>query len=64
MTKNEASLIARMETALISEGVHHWMHSEEQRDTDVILIREAVKIAWPELTEAERRTLRHWRPGT
>lgn len=63
MTENEASLIARMQVALIGEGVHHWMHSEEQRDTDVALIKEAVKIAWPELKDWERRTLRYWKEG-
>lgn len=61
MTKDEASLIARLEDALIMEGVHHMMHTEEQRDTDDRLLREAVAIAWPDLTANERRTLRYWK---
>jgi hypothetical protein len=61
VTRDEASLIARLEDALIMEGIHHMMHTEEQRDTDDRLLREAVAIAWPDLTDWERRTLRHWK---
>lgn len=63
MTGDEASLIARLQCALIGEGVHHAMHTQEQADTDGGIIREAVGTAWPDLKDWERRTLRHWRPG-
>lgn len=63
MTENEASLIARLQCALIMEGIHHTMHTEEQRDTDVRLIREAVAVAWPVLEAWERRTLSYWGPS-
>ena len=61
MTGDEASLIARLECSLIMEGIHHTMHTEEQRDTDDRLLREAVATAWPDLKDWERRTLRHWK---
>lgn len=61
MEGTEASLIARLQCALIGEGVFHAMHTEEQRDTDDRLLREAVTTAWPELRDWERRTLRHWK---
>lgn len=63
MTDDEASLIARLQCALVGEGVHHDMRSQEQADTDAVIICEAVSLAWPTLRDYERRTLRHWKAG-
>lgn len=68
MSLGEAHLIARMQVALIGEDVCHsvaWTTVEEaerQRAADRILIQEAVIMAWPLLSEWERRVLRRYAP--
>lgn len=68
MTENEAYLIARMQVALVSEGILHSIpltgpveKIAALRVADGLLIRQAVMIAWERLTESERRVVRYWR---
>lgn len=61
MTPDEAYLIARMQAALVGEGVIHDVRDLEQRGKDTILIYEAVTTAWNRLKPYEQRTVRHWR---
>lgn len=68
MTMGEAHLIARMQVALVGEGILHsiaWTTVDEtqrQRTADELLIQEAVIMAWPLLMDWERNTVRHWGP--
>jgi hypothetical protein len=68
MTMGEAHLIARMQVALVEEGILHsiaWTTVDEtqrQRTADELLIQEAVIMAWPLLMDGERSTVRHWGP--
>lgn len=68
MSPGEAHLIARMQVALVGEGVLHSMNLtgtveeyEAQMEADQRVIRLAVEMAWPLLQEYERRTLRRWK---
>lgn len=63
MTGREASLIARMQVALVGEGVLHSVHTPEQQLTDQEMIFEAVNLAWDELKGWERNAVRYWRTG-
>lgn len=64
----EAHLIARMQVALVGEGVMHsipWTTADEcdrQLTADRILIQEAVIMAWPLLAWWERDVVRRWGP--
>ena len=68
VSPGEAHLIARMQVALVGEGVLHsipWSTEDEfqrQRMADDILIQEAVIMAWPLLADWERRAVRRWGP--
>lgn len=61
MTPELAGLIARMQVALVTEGVMHSVHTKTQMDADQELITEAVTTAWDGLTPWEQRSVRHWR---
>lgn len=68
MSPGEAYLIARMQVALVGEGVLHSMdlgatveEYEAQMEADQRVIRLAVDMAWPMLKDWERRTLRRWK---
>lgn len=61
MTGAEAYLIARMQAALVCEGILHNVRGEGQLEDDQELIKDAVTQAWDELPEWDRRMVRHWR---
>lgn len=68
MNPGVAYLIARMQVALVGEGVLHSIslsgtveEYEQQLAADTDIIREAVTAAWPMLAEHERRTVRRWK---
>lgn len=68
MNPGVAHLIARMQVALVSEGVLHSMdlsatteEYEAQMEADQAVIRLAVTTAWPMLKDGERRVLRGWK---
>lgn len=61
MTGAEACLIARMQVALVTEGILHSVHGVGSLEDDTELIKIAVTQAWEELTDGERRAVRYWR---
>jgi hypothetical protein len=68
VSPGEAYLIARMQAALVSEGVLHSINLcgtveeyEQQMAADTDVIRAAVTTAWPMLDEYERRLVRKWK---
>jgi hypothetical protein len=67
MTRDEAYLMARMQLGLVYEGVLHHPPAgadETWLDKDGVIIREAVREAWPDLDGRERRMFRHWGPNS
>jgi hypothetical protein len=67
VSPGEAYLIARMQVALVGEGVLHSVNGttveevEQQLAADTDVIRAAVTTAWPMLAEWERNTVRRWK---
>lgn len=66
MTGDEAYLMVRMQLALVMEGLLHHPPAPAGAgwtgDDDVI-IRRAVRTAWPRIKPRDRHTLRYWAPG-
>jgi hypothetical protein len=72
VSPGEAYLIARMQVALVGEGVLHSINMkdttavevEQQLEADQAVIREAVCTAWAMLAPWERHTVRRWGPDS